>query len=273
MKLKAFAVSLLLLFTFAMTSFTQDKPDVENKNTDSEADEYLKNSITKEEGKKIFERLSDEKKKKIIQRWEELKKLPEEQRKKALENFYRLLNAELKNMEDSAKKNENKDDASRFKNIQPETILANILHMSFFHIQKNRNEKHMHLVYSIHKDDPYFFYKLKSLSKEEQFKRLLQKRDELFEKDVDEIAKNIALDDEKKKKLKKLLKKHRDEEDKIEMKFVEKQVQIWEQAHKEISSNNVLFGLLKQFIHVFKSVKSHTPLKRKGWNKKGFRNR
>jgi len=197
----------LLLIMFSSSIRSQDKTDVSDKDKASDADEFLKNPITKEEGRKIFDSLSDEKKKEIIQRWEELKKLPEDQRKKALENFYRLLNAEFKNLKDNSKEETVKNDINKSRNIPPEIFLANILHVAYFNVNWNRSKKHMQLLHTIQRDDPYFFYNLSSLTKEEQINKLLKKRDELFEKEIEEIAKQITLDEKTIAELKKLLKK------------------------------------------------------------------
>ncbi|MCD4658365.1 MAG: DUF3106 domain-containing protein [Planctomycetes bacterium] len=240
---------MLLLLLPTSIVVAQDKPDASNKDAVSDADEFLKNPLTKEEGRKIFESFSDEKKKEIIKRWEELKKLPEEQRKKALENFYRLLNAEFKKQIDDVK-----TDIKKTKDIPPEIILANILHVAYFNVNMGRRLKHMRLMRSIQRDDPYFFYKLNSLTQEEQIKMLLKKRDELFEKKIDEIGKNIALDETKIKQLKLLLKKQRNEEDKIEGKFFEKQVEIWDKTYLKIKDNKNLFEPLVQLLHIFEAM-------------------
>ena len=249
----------LLLIMFSSSIRSQDKTDVSDKDKASDADEFLKNPITKEEGRKIFDSLSDEKKKEIIQRWEELKKLPEDQRKKALENFYRLLNAEFKNLKDNSKEETVKNDINKSRNIPPEIFLANILHVAYFNINWNRSKKHMQLLHTIQRDDPYFFYNLSSLTKEEQINRLLKKRDELFEKEIEEIAKQITLDGKTIAELKKLLKKQRDEEDKVEVKFIEKQANIWDQTYSKIKDNKKLFEPLIQFFQILETMEMHSP--------------
>lgn len=249
----------LLLIMFSSSIRSQDKTDVSDKDKASDADEFLKNPITKEEGRKIFDSLSDEKKKEIIQRWEELKKLPEDQRKKALENFYRLLNAEFKNLKDNSKEETVKNDINKSRNIPPEIFLANILHVAYFNVNWNRSKKHMQLLHTIQRDDPYFFYNLSSLTKEEQINRLLKKRDELFEKEIEEIAKQITLDGKTIAELKKLLKKQRDEEDKVEVKFIEKQANIWDQTYSKIKDNKKLFEPLIQFFQILETMEMHSP--------------
>ena len=244
----------LLMLMFSASVRAQDETDSGDKDASTNAEEFLKKPITKEEGKKIFDSLSDEKKKEIIKRWEELKKLPEEQRKKALENFYRLLNAELNNMLDDSKEDNVKEDIKRSKNIPPEIFLANILHIAQFNMNRNRSFKHMQLLRKIQRDDPNFFYNLSLLSKEEQIKKLIEKRDELFEKEIDAIAKKIKLDENTSAELKKLLKKQHEEEDKAELKFIEKQAKNWAQTYKKIKADKDLFEPLIRFIQFFETL-------------------
>lgn len=252
----------LLIFCLTDSAWLQEKPaepdkDKTDKTEDTDedlTDEMFKGPISKEEGRKIFESLSKEKKAEIIKRWKELKKLPEEDRKKALDNFYRLFQEEDEENDDD---NETPEPP---KFSRPEVILSNMLYMSFYNMRRDRTEKHMRLIFAIQKEDPYFFYKMKFLDTQEQrYELLIKTRDKMFEKEINTIAKKINLDDKKTAALKKLLKKQRDEEDKLEVEFVQKQMDLWNEAYNKMTSDEEFYGKVKDFLRIFQFIRMQPP--------------
>ena len=270
-----------LLFFLTVIAYSQEvtENNASDKKVDSKSDTNEKTSkpLKPAEGRKVFEKLSKEEKQKILERWEELKKLPPNERRKALQNFYRLLQVER----GEGKKDPVKPSEVKTNKVDKNSKIGKFMHrMKYDDIQRRRFREYNELLKEIRRDDPHFFEKLKKLPPDERYKLILEKRQSLIEYKFDRIAEDLKLKKEETKKLTKLLEIHRKQYEKLHRENYKIMMKLLKDTTKKIKGNKLLgekvlkkiYPLLEpgypRRMRGYKPGERHKPGERRGPNSK-----
>ena len=200
---------------------------------ENEQNEDSSDTLTFEEAKKKFDELSPEQKKDIIERWNELKKLSPEQRQKAVENFRRLVKLETQNskQETSGNQEVQNEPKNNFKmNINPENVLMHLVRIEFNEAHSNRLHQYTEFILAIKRDEPGFFDKIRKYSGAQRQKEIMNKRNQIIESEIEDIAQKLELDEDVAENLKNLIQKHVKQTDKQQFGFIKKMDKIWENS-------------------------------------------